>query len=840
MSITRRKHTAWQNALGILSTAVFVALAVVLTFVSCSSEQPTFFRFIDKLESAKIEGPLLNLATSELKDGNTEQLRSLAGQYLNRDLGFSDRTDPYVKKMKIAGSIRTALFAPAPSRFIFSVRIPSKPFLGFGYAFTPDAWETENSATTFKIWLVKDEKKHILFSDSIEPGNDESARRWFDEELELSAYEGEHVELVFETVQSAEGVAAGYAVWSNPTLYSAAGRREKPNVILISIDTLRADHLGCYGYHRQTSPNIDRLAQNGILFKNAFSQSSWTIPSHGSIFTSKLPHTHGATIDTGPPANTWYPLPFSNLTLAEVLRENGYVTAAFTSGGSMISRTGLHQGFDLYYNNSGPEWDPLLNIERLVSKTSDWLERNRHTPFFLFFHTFEVHTPYVRNYFTDGLERGRLSDTIEFSRDIEYLKEATDAEKEYTIALYDGGIYHADHYIGMILKVLSRSGLSHNTIIVLTSDHGEEFWDHYPLRTVNHAHSAYDELLHIPLIFVLPHEDVKGRVIEDQIRSTDVFTTILSALSIKYDKEDIDGENLLSLIRGNAMDELVAYSEEAMCGPERKSIRTRQYKYVYSPDLTLKRGGYAGVDFYRRGTTLLTPVHEEELYDLENDPGEKTNIADIQPHLTGKFRKKIRQVFGIPTARFLNRPSGNLFIRLEGTARTVETVTVQTMDGSILSSSDGGLSIYRSEGVIDLWFDSPGSEGRHTYLINITYDDKTTERMSVTGSEHSEFTEGTSTPKKETDKELIKQLKQVGYMYIDPNTTGLIFSSFAYLLGILVVLLGSAVLPLRWLFRYFNNRLGDKRGTMALLLSGAVVLTVLGSVVTCILLFLFR
>ncbi len=903
MKLNNRRYGYLFIVIPVFLIGVFL-IVYFLFAVGLTGKAPELYRFIDKIKSANISSPLLYLATSESKDENIEQLRQVAEKYSHRDSAFSERTDPYVKKVEIAGSLRTALFAPAPSRFTFSVRIPEKPFLSFGYALIPDAWEIENSATTFKIWraeglrsdgtAVKDGKEHLLFSDSIDPRNDETARRWFDGELDLSSYEGERVELVFETAPSDEegtAITYGYAVWSNPTLYavpavsspgetfrvlrrpSASGARKpsKPNVLLISIDTLRADHLSCYGYHRRTSPNIDKLAQEGVLFKNTFSQCSWTIPSHGSIFSSKLPHRHGGTIDTTE-GGTWHPLPFSNLTLAEVLRENGYITAAFTSGGYMITRNGLHQGFDLYYNNSGPGWDPVLNIERLVSRTSNWLKRNRHEPFFLFFHTFEVHTPYVRKYFTEGLERGRLSDTVEHYRDLKYLKEATDAEKEYTIALYDGGIYHADRYIGMLLETLSQLGLSHNTIIVLTSDHGEEFWEHYPQRAANHGHSGYDELLHVPLIFMSPYTNIKGRIIEDQVRSVDIFPTILSALSIKYekplrlstsfrDKKGIDGKNLLPMIQGESKkEEHVVYSEDLHCGPERKAIRTKRYKYIYAPDVTQVKEKHTGVDFYKKGISLLTPICQEELYDLEKDPNETMNIALIQPELAEKFRKQVREVFGIPTSApisgrvdLLNSPSraiareGRLHIRLEGITKRVETVIVQGMNGTTWSLSDGSLSMYNNDGVIDLRFDSPGSEGGQTYKLHVTYDDNTVERMSVT-FKNSEFiggrpattgtAEGTSIPKKEADEEPLKQLKQLGYMYIDPGTTGIIFSSLAYLLAIFAALFSILILPFRRLFRYLNNRFGQERKIWMFLLSGAVVLAVMGFAATCVLLLL--
>lgn len=734
-----------------------LAATTVLTFLTCTGKAPLFYRFTDKIKSAKIESPLLYLATSESKDEKIEQLRQVAKKYSHRDSPFSDRTDPYVKKIEIAGELRTALFAPAPSRFLFSLKLPPKPLLDFGYSLIPDAWEFETSATVFKIWIVENGKEYLLFSDSIDPKNDESSRRWLDGRLDLSSYEGEHVKLVFETVQSGEGKTAytyGLAVWSNPTLYSSTRKPSKPNVLLISIDTLRADHLSCYEYHRQTSPSIDKLAQEGILFKNAFSQCSWTIPSHGSIFTSKLPHRHGGTIDTSP-GGTWHPLPPSNLTLAEFLRENGYITAAFTSGGYMITRNGLHQGFDLYYNNSGPGWDPFFNIERLVSRASNWLKRNRYTPFLLFFHTFEVHTPYIRQHFTEGLERGRLSDTVEHYRDLKYLKEATDAEKEYTIALYDGGIYHADRYIGMLLETLSQLGLSRNTIIILTSDHGEEFWEHYPQRAANHGHSGYDELLHVPLIFVLPHTDVKGRRISDQVRSLDIFPTILSALSIKYDKRSIDGESLLPLIKGSPQKELVAYSEDLHCGPERKVIRTKRYKYIYAPDLTQVREGHTGVDFYGKDVQFLAPLYQEELYDLEKDPSEKHNIAARQKTLVEKFRKQVRDIFNITTAKLEFDDAGEN-IRLSGVKKPIDFVTVSaspkkewsTLSGSIKMIDDGKEYILTD-------FEPPLYDEIKRYLIFLSYSDKTTARITV---------ERKSVRTVDIDADIIKQLKALGYM----------------------------------------------------------------------------
>jgi len=709
--------TSWRDFLKVLGVGALV-VAIALTFLTCTGKTPSFYRFTDKIKNAKIESPLVYLTKLSragetdlsLLDGKIEALKHVAEKYSNRDFSFGDKTEPYIKKVKIAGELRTVLFAPAPSSYTFSVKIPPKAILDFGYALMPEAWEREGSATLFKIWLVgKDKKKHLLFSDPITPRSVEADRKWFDERADLSSHTGEHVEIVFETSSLNEAaepsISYNYAIWSTPTLYSKASLPTKPNVLLISLDALRADHLGCYGYHRQTSPNIDKLARNGVLFLNAFSQSSWTIPSHSSILTSKLPHKHGCTIDT---SLGWegHPLSFSNLTLAEILRENGYITAGFTGGGYMGTKNGLHQGFDVYYDNTGPGWTPFFDIERSFDRISSFVERNREKPFFIFFHTYEAHTPYSRQYFTTGLERGRFGDTVEHFRDLNYIITATDAEKKYILALHDGDIFHADMYVGKLIEKLKQLHLLSNTIIVLTSDHGQDFWDHYPQRTCAHGHSLYDELLRVPLIIVFPHGTAKGKTLENQVRSIDIFPTILSALSIKYElplrpvaklreKKSIDGTSLLPLINGKSplptfakggISDLVAYSEDIHFGPERKSIRTKKYKYIHVPDLTQIREGHTGVDFYNKGVPVLSPIRQEELYDLEKDPLELRNLAALYPKLLEKFRKQVRAVFSITTARSvvegrsgfsqLDVNDGRVSIRLEGVQKPIEGVTV--------------------------------------------------------------------------------------------------------------------------------------------------------------------
>ena len=748
-----------------LSLICPILIVYLLLGTACSDQVPTQYRFIDLIKSAEIESPLTNLpenshweaqALSALKSGK-EKLKQIVEKYTNRDLTFGNNTYPFALKVTLASELRSVLFAPTPSTYRFTLKIPQNARFDFGYGVMAESWEDGSAGVDFEITLIDtNEKSHALFSESINPNRSPADRTWFDRRINLSAYANQEIILEMKTGRimptETEGAPSSkpfvYAVWSNPTLFSVGKADNKLNVIMISYDTLRADHLGCYGYKRDTSPNLDQFAKNATLFKNAFSTASWTIPSHASIFTSLLPSAHGATVDTSDESNRKMPLADTHLTLTEILRGAGYATAAFTGDGFVASSLGFHQGFDTYYGERV--------IENIFHRATSWLEQHRSRKFFLFLHTYEIHTPYNRHIFTTDLNSGRFSaegfnfkppnrkDTPEHTAFLDSLRTATPEEKAYIMALYDGGIYYADQFMGTLLRQIERLKLRKNTLIVFFSDHGEEFWDRYPQMSGMHGHSPYDELLHVPLIISIP-QGPAGQIIDQPVSLIDVFPTLLDVLDVPYDGRRIHGSSLTPLIAASSpqTNNRVAYSEDLYWGPNRQSIRTDTFRYVYTPDLTEIGDDYTGIDFFNTGAFIFGEMHQEELYNLISDPKEDTDIAAQDRSLTAAFRRRARDVFGIVTAHWsedslevvpqnVTFGPNTVLVQLEGAIKSIEAVDVVTRDGEKWDTKDCSLKMVPSEtGDVYLVFDDSTHTQRDIYLIHIHYRDKETTRLTV-------------------------------------------------------------------------------------------------------------
>lgn len=404
----------------------------------------------------------------------------------------------------------------------------------------------------------------------------------------------------------------------------AAAEAGRYNIILISVDSLRPDHLGCYGYRRNTSPEIDAFAKDAIVFENAFCQGTWTLPSHASIFTSRYPFVHGAGIRVPP-----FGLDGLNeveLTLAEILKGHGYKTAAFTGGNHVRAELGFKQGFDTYYDTVDWTWVNRGMLDTTVPLALKWLEDNRQNNFFLFLHGFDVHFPY--NYSESSYEKmfnpayeGIIDKTWlvwgtvtrifqnryidESGRQVKF----SPKDVAHIIARYDGGVRHADSYVGKFLKKIKEMGLSDNTIILILSDHGMELFEH---GHVGWCYSPYDEVLRIPLIIKHPGLKEKHKRIAATAQLIDVMPTILGFLALPVPPE-AQGTNLLPAIEGKVLD---GFNEYIYAQYGSGVVRSRKWKYIA----------------------------KYELYDLENDPGERHNLINKQPEIAIEYLQRLKDI----------------------------------------------------------------------------------------------------------------------------------------------------------------------------------------------------
>jgi arylsulfatase A-like enzyme len=320
-----------------------------------------------------------------------------------------------------------------------------------------------------------------------------------------------------------------------PEARAAEERPGRYNLILISIDTLRSDRLGSYGYDRDTSPRIDAFAKNGALFENAVAESSWTLPSHVTMFSGLYPSTHGVIH----PALK--PNPQTAL-LAELLRGAGYRTIGLTEGGYVVAQFGFDRGFETFEDAD----DGLkVILSRALGRIRDLGDGDR---YFLFVHTYDVHCPYTPakgfagKFQSEGAEfiesRGRCGNP-DFNG-----MSLSDGQVRFLSDRYDDSIREADDALGEFFEQLETSGALANTAVVITSDHGEEFQEH---GRIGHEKTLYREALLIPLIIVAP--GIAPTRIAHPTGLVDLAPTVLNLLGIPV-PEDMEGKSLVSLLEG--------------------------------------------------------------------------------------------------------------------------------------------------------------------------------------------------------------------------------------------------------------------------------------------------
>ncbi len=398
-----------------------------------------------------------------------------------------------------------------------------------------------------------------------------------------------------------------------------------PNVLLLLIDTLRADRLGCGGCERARTPNIDALAESGVCFSQAWSAAPWTLPSHASLFTSLYATEHGLTHDEV--------LPEEAKTLAEALRSAGYRTAAFTEGAYVGTNYGLSQGFSKFH--VGPR-----NIEETLETAKAWVSEVR-GPFFAFVHTYQVHSPYnppakwreelVREY------EGPLKKSVHINSHSWGRRRPgrtlSEEDNRYLMDLYDAEIAHTDEQIGVFVDWLRESGQLEDTIIIVTSDHGEEFGDH---GQYGHGYGLYEEQLHVPLIIsgpaVLPGRQAfeGGLTIERPILSLDLAPTICDLTGVSSPAE-FRGESILLDEAGGDTSIFVTFFTRR----DREfaaAYRVGDEKFIDFPESERPQDLIAGRSFF---DLALDPLEQSDLFPKR--PREEERWKDGVKNLKNKY-----------------------------------------------------------------------------------------------------------------------------------------------------------------------------------------------------------
>lgn len=389
------------------------------------------------------------------------------------------------------------------------------------------------------------------------------------------------------------------ALWAWGAVGSSAAQQaaaKQPNVVLITIDTLRADHLECYGYRFVKTPRINGLAADGVLIEKAYAPIPLTLPSHASLFTGTYPMFHGVRDFTG------FTLSKERTTLAAMLKSAGYSTGAVVGSAVLEGRWGLNQGFDFYYDNFSftldRDWQPIAERrgDAVVREGLSWLEKNKKGPFFLWMHLFDPHDPYEPPAPYDGLHRDRP---------------------------YDGEIAFTDDNVGRIIDYLKQNNLYDKCLIVLVADHGESLGQH---GEKYHGFFIYDATLRIPLIFKLPGEGAaRGRRIAGPLRIIDVLPTVLQILELtgKVRAPEIQGKGAYAAMLGKSLPgDSTAYAE----------IFLPFFHFNWSPLLGIRHGRYKFIDAPR-----------PELYDTEADPGETRNLYAEKGATAGQLKQQLRQ-----------------------------------------------------------------------------------------------------------------------------------------------------------------------------------------------------
>lgn len=577
---------------------------VLLLFTGCSTaDDPAPQRWIP-------EDPVDAFSIERLADGLSQvELRELTSR-------------PW--KVELGSEHRNALLGVSGDSFARTVQIPSDGRMRLEYGVLCATSSAFRKLAPVHLQVVlerQDGDPESLWEVRLDGDDEDQALKWNEAVIDLSQYGGRQAKVSIRAtaaVGSSDQLSCVVAL-ANPEVTSEAFEQRGLNVILISVDTLRADRLSLYGHARRTTPQIDAWARaRGTTFATTVAQAAWTLPSHTSMLTGLDALNHGVNYNS--------PAPDSLRFVAERFRHAGYSTFAVTGGGWMNPEYGFSQGFDryAYWPGGDNERELQVNLDRFLK----WLSGHTDRRFFALFHTYEPHGPYrPRRPYWDRFYDGPLENRIEdldwepprpnngvVERRVEFVwrqrpNEAAPAPAaitELASALYDSDVAYMDSQIGRLLRRVRELDLENRTVVVFTSDHGEALGEH---GLQGHGY-LYDDNLLVPLIIAAPDLETTGERVENQVRSIDIVPTLLELVGLSP-LDGIDGQSLVPLMRG----------EESTVDPQ---------AWSYAPKgnwgVSLRVGGELKYLYNDAPWTRLRG--SESLYFVERDPAERNDVAE--------------------------------------------------------------------------------------------------------------------------------------------------------------------------------------------------------------------
>jgi len=416
--------------------------------------------------------------------------------------------------------------------------------------------------------------------------------------------------------------------------FVGCGDAKPPNIVLISLDTTRADHLGVYGYEKHTSPNLDRFAERATVYERAYSTSSWTLPTHASIFTGLLPMQHGAQSDPASENRSLdygvRPLADSFVTLGELMHDAGYRTGAVVGGPALRREFGIAQGFEVYDDDLSDPRDRLLGkrAEQVSRSAIRLVEQFGEEPYFLFVNFFDPHAPYDppapydRGLSTSDAkeQRVRLIRRLIAGDEPRSVELYPSDQREWLESLrdaYDAEIRYMDAHLGRLLDAIAASPRGSETLIAITADHGESFGEHFYL---SHGAHLYEDNVRVPLLLRVPGAAGGSRV-ADQVQNHQLFPTLLRAAGVDVPK-GVD-------VRG-----LEATGGDVLLEVRRSDLNVKFFGDFFDRDqMAIQSWPYK---------LVLRTTGERELFDLSNDPAELDDLVEREPERSEELLAKLR------------------------------------------------------------------------------------------------------------------------------------------------------------------------------------------------------